>query len=513
MENVILSELCSALDTNVLDLDLQSSFIQNGGHSIAAAALASRCEAQGYCLTTKSILTSGSIKQCVNSARPIAVETVKATVGTSIKHNGDTSLEKLIESPAGLMSEQCVALRQDPTIQASQVNPPELQFDSASDSSSESDSSNLEAKIESNSVSSESSPAEQDEPNSALTDMQLSLIHGTLKTRGMNIISYSETYFTKDVLKMKKAWKAIIDLEPIFRIAAFSDFSPTGHQGFQWHEQTSFFNDEQTRKAIDNLRNTSEIESAFHVFPQKVESGKDPLSTITWIVHHAFVDGFSASLLLDKVRKITAGIVVKPSPRFSQYADDLQKLRKAKRSGGNEFWLGKKDLLNLASSQLMLPAVTSSSTQSPCDEVVIDIRSLGAGLKSFSKEANVTPATLFNVAWALTLSKYCDSLSVKFGVILSGRDLPLDGVEEIIGPLMNTLPFCVTIDPTSSTKSFARAMMETATELREFQWTTQENGFHTDFESAMAVQFDLLEPPTGSIKPVGGRSVQPVGIL
>ena len=47
MEQLILSELCSALDTNILDLDLQASFIQNGGDSLAAAAFASRCEARG----------------------------------------------------------------------------------------------------------------------------------------------------------------------------------------------------------------------------------------------------------------------------------------------------------------------------------------------------------------------------------------------------------------------------------------------------------------------------------
>ena len=436
--------------------------------------------------------------------------------GTSIKRNGDNASASPHESHLSLKNEKFVSLDQvAPAIQSSQFSllSRSENVDNPRDSSTASDVSSSEARSEAIAVSSESAIDDEDEPKGALTEMQLSLIHGTLKTRGMNIISYSETYSTKDVSTMKEAWKTVIGLEPIFHIAAFEDFRTTDHDNFSWHEETSLFTDKQTREAVDSLRNTSVIGSAFHVFPQTVATGKIPLSVITWIVHHAFVDGFSASLLLDKVRRVTADITVKPSPSFSQVAADLQQLRKLKKLEGDDYWSGKTELLNSASSQLMLPAVTLASVQPPCDEVVIDIKSLREGFNSFSKEANVTTATIFNAAWALTLSKYCDSMTVKFGSILSGRDLPFDGVRETIGPLMNTLPVCILIDPGLSARSFAREMMFVTTELREFQWTTQENGFSNDFESALAVQFNPAEPPKYAVNPIGEGITHQVSTL
>ena len=151
----------------------------------------------------------------------------------------------------------------------------------------------------------------------------------------------------------------------------------------------------------------------------------------------------------------------------------------------------------------MLPAVTEDLAQPRCDEIVVDIKAVHGKLDSVGKEMNVTSATPFNAAWALVLSKYTDSSTVTFGAVLSERDLPLAGVKEIIGPLINTHPLSVKIDLGSSASAFFFSMMETLTELAEFQWTTLENGFSNDFDSALAVEFGQLEPPKDVTRPMG----------
>ena len=166
------------------------------------------------------------------------------------------------------------------------------------------------------------------------------------------------------------------------------------------------------------------------------------------------------------------------------------------------------ELRNIASGQLLLPAVTEDLAQARCDEILVDITAVRSRLDSVAREMNVTSATLFNAAWALVLSKYADSSTVTFGVVLSGRDLPLAGVKEIIGPLINTHPLSVKIDPGLSASAFIFSMMETLAELAEFQWTTLENGFSNDFDSALAVQFGQIEPPKDSIRPIGKTHTQ-----
>ena len=92
--------------------------------------------------------------------------------------------------------------------------------------------------------------------------------------------------------------------------------------------------------------------------------------------------------------------------------------------------------------------------------------------------------------------------------MLSGRDLPLAGVKEIIRPLINTHPLSVKIGPVLSASAFILSMMETLAELAEFQWTTLENGFFDDFDSALAVQLGQLEPPNDAIRPIGKTHTQ-----
>ena len=46
---------------------------------------------------------------------------------------------------------------------------------------------------------------------------------------------------------------------------------------------------------------------------------------------------------------------------------------------------------------------------------------------------------VFHAAWALTLSYYSGSEDVSFGYLTSGRDAPIDGVDNMVGPLINTL--------------------------------------------------------------------------
>ena len=422
MESELLSALRSTLDTAILDLNLDVSFIQNGGHSLTAAALVPACKASGCHLTSKSVLASPSIRELVRSARPAQdselqpiFEPSKTTLFSN-SHNDQS--DRLPEHEDLQNEDHRPFLRIDPSPQSLAVK----LFDTSHNSET--------IRSEKKMIPSSVSPLHNPENQELVTDMQLSLVQGTLKTPGMNIITYSETYYTREIPAVKMAWEKVINQESIFN---------------------SF--------------------------------------TITWIVHHALIDGFSATLLLQRVRRIAAGQSAGPSLPFCQISSDLQKLRRSFVKEGNAYWAKSLELRNIASGQLFLPAVIEDLAQARCDEIVIDIRAVRGRLDSVAREMNVTSATLFSAAWALVLSKYADSSTVTFGVVLSGRDLPLASIKEISGPLINTHPLSVKMDPGLSASAFIFSMMEALTELAEFQWTTQENGFSNDFDSALAVQF------------------------
>ncbi|OBS16940.1 hypothetical protein FPOA_12491 [Fusarium poae] len=62
-------------------------------------------------------------------------------------------------------------------------------------------------------------------------------------------------------------------------------------------------------------------------------------------------------------------------------------------------------------------------------------------LHSLGLEFGVTLSNMIMVAWALVLRKYTNSQDVCFGYLASGRDARIDGVADIVGPLINMLVF------------------------------------------------------------------------
>jgi non-ribosomal peptide synthetase component F len=62
-----------------------------------------------------------------------------------------------------------------------------------------------------------------------------------------------------------------------------------------------------------------------------------------------------------------------------------------------------------------------------------------SGILAFCQQVGVTLASILQTAWALLLRKYTGNNDVCFSYMSSGRDIPIDGVEEAIGPYVSLL--------------------------------------------------------------------------
>ncbi|KAF0699279.1 Aste57867_10153 [Aphanomyces stellatus] len=70
-------------------------------------------------------------------------------------------------------------------------------------------------------------------------------------------------------------------------------------------------------------------------------------------------------------------------------------------------------------------------------------------LEATCKVLQVTPSSIFRTVWAILLQQYTRSDYVIFGSVVSGRDTNVDGVEKIVGMLINTVPILVQVQPTT----------------------------------------------------------------
>ncbi|WP_437283007.1 amino acid adenylation domain-containing protein [Sorangium sp. So ce375] len=77
-----------------------------------------------------------------------------------------------------------------------------------------------------------------------------------------------------------------------------------------------------------------------------------------------------------------------------------------------------------------------------------------AALKAAARRRRVTLNTLAQGAWALLLSRYSGRRDVVFGTAVAGRPPELDGIEQMVGITLNTLPVRVQLDPDRELESW-----------------------------------------------------------
>ncbi|TGJ81217.1 hypothetical protein E0Z10_g7541 [Xylaria hypoxylon] len=62
-----------------------------------------------------------------------------------------------------------------------------------------------------------------------------------------------------------------------------------------------------------------------------------------------------------------------------------------------------------------------------------------ADLRQLCRTYDLTVPSIFQLAWALILRTYLNSEEVLFGLLSSGRDLPVAGIQKVVGPVANML--------------------------------------------------------------------------
>lgn len=88
-----------------------------------------------------------------------------------------------------------------------------------------------------------------------------------------------------------------------------------------------------------------------------------------------------------------------------------------------------------------------------------DAQTPSSSIQAVSRQIGVSPFALFRVAWAFTVREFCEDPSSDhacFGVVTSGRDLPVHHVEEIVGHMVNMLSSHVSLSDTKSAAEAAR---------------------------------------------------------
>lgn len=148
---------------------------------------------------------------------------------------------------------------------------------------------------------------------------------------------------------------------------------------------------------------------------------------------HAVMDGASISVILRDLQLAYSGTL--DTIRRPLFKNFIQCLQDSPHKAGLDYWCSY--LSNVRPCNFpVLNDGKDSQRRLQCLRLNFG---LFKELRKFSETSGITLSTAFNVAWGLTLRSYCGSDDVCFGYMVSLRDLPVEQIESIVGPVVNLM--------------------------------------------------------------------------
>ncbi|KAL2845907.1 hypothetical protein BJY01DRAFT_247421 [Aspergillus pseudoustus] len=150
-------------------------------------------------------------------------------------------------------------------------------------------------------------------------------------------------------------------------------------------------------------------------------------------VNHVLMDASSMDLILnDLLLAYDGSLTTFPAPSYGTYVSFIQQ---TSADESLNYWT--KRLANAEPSYL--PSTPGLKTEKPAlCSVSSEIDNIQP-LQEFRDAHGVTLANIAQLAWAVVLSRYVGSEDVTFGYLSNGRDAPIAGIHEMVGPMINLM--------------------------------------------------------------------------
>ncbi|KAL0941717.1 hc-toxin synthetase [Colletotrichum truncatum] len=264
-----------------------------------------------------------------------------------------------------------------------------------------------------------------------------------------------------DLTLFRKVWENIHAESAILR-TRFATTSSAGSLQVVLREQVQWL-------TSDDLEAYLKTDDANPMFPGDslnrfaIVTSSDDKKTFVWTIHHMLYDGWSLAMLCNRLNEMYHGRTVKPA---SDYRDFISYTKRLERSNYSEYW--KRELRGVPQS--IFPAPLKPSHQSIARAVVRD--SLDIDLDPSS---GLTMSTIVRGAWSLMIGHFSNADDIIFGATVSGRNAPLENIENIEGPTIATVPVRVRIDRATTILDFLRQVQENATTMIPFEQTGIKN--------------------------------------
>nr|WP_185964341.1 non-ribosomal peptide synthetase [Aliikangiella marina] len=319
------------------------------------------------------------------------------------------------------------------------------------------------------------------------TDMQKGLIYLSLLDNKKHSYTTQLVFELKGTLHtkhLKNAWSKLVQSNEIFR-TAFANYQSEdwvqivlSRCDLKWYElDWQRFSSEEQREKKESLLQTDKTKpydlnagSLMRLYLIKMSQDE---TCLIWSHHHCLLDGWSISSVLGDLFRIYFSLEKHREFELTErvpYKAFIKWLTDQDYKSARDFWCRELDGVKIHEEcQNSLLEMESSSVSSK--EVVLNLNShQSAAVKRVVKDLNVTINTYFQAAWSYVNYLFSNENDVVFGQTVSGRNVPVDGIENMIGLFINTIPVRVKIDKSQKISEWLKEISARQQESLEFSF-------------------------------------------
>ncbi len=161
--------------------------------------------------------------------------------------------------------------------------------------------------------------------------------------------------------------------------------------------------------------------------------------------HHIIMDGWGMGIIAQELFGEYGQELTKCKAPYHSY---IEWLNRQDQDEAKTYW---RQYLNGCDSATVLPQVQNTAdAYRPADSVLFLERTLTARLQEIAREQQVTLNIILQAVWGLLLQCYNNRTDIVFGSVVSGRTPEVEGVEDMVGLFINTIPVRVCCAPEMS---------------------------------------------------------------
>ncbi|KAE8392552.1 hypothetical protein BDV23DRAFT_54358 [Aspergillus alliaceus] len=244
-----------------------------------------------------------------------------------------------------------------------------------------------------------------------------------------------------DVLYLLKAWQRTVDRHPILRTVFINSLCGDGVYDqlvLRSHQATVEHLTCAGTDVVPFVQSQQPPDYTKPVPAHRLIICEGPSSVYCQLeVSHALIDGTSLALLIrDFISAYEGTLPAGSGPLYSNYIRYLSTLST---SSSLNYWTDRLADVKPCKFPNLRTANGDSGSEIETFRSLVTTIDRDGKLQRFCESQNITMSNLFQAAWGLVLQAYTCNKDICFGYMASGRDVPLDGIYDAVGPFINLL--------------------------------------------------------------------------